>query len=77
MSVNRKFLKDKLVATISISDMFATNQNNFTYNQGSIDASGYRQSDTRRVGLNLRYNFGIRKKEEQRSMFNVEPPVIN
>ena len=77
MSVNRKFLKDKFVATISISDMFATNQNNFTYNQGSIDASGYRQSDTRRVGLNLRYNFGIRKKEEQRSMFNVEPPVIN
>ncbi len=77
MSVNRKFLKDKLVATISINDMFATNRNNFTIQQGSVNASGYRQSDTRRVGLNLRYNFGIRKKEETRNMFNVEPPVIN
>jgi hypothetical protein len=77
MSVNRKFLKDKLTATISISDMFATNRNNFTIQQGSVNANGFRQSDTRRLGLNLRYNFGIRKKEETRNMFNVEPPVIN
>jgi len=77
MSVNRKFLKDKLTATISISDMFATNRNNFTIQQGSVNANGFRESDTRRVGFNLRYNFGIRKKEEQKSMFNVEPPAIN
>jgi len=77
MSVNRKFLKDKLTATISISDMFATNRNNFTIQQGSVNANGFRESDTRRAGLNLRYNFGIRKKEEQKSMFNVEPPAIN
>jgi len=77
MSVNRKFLKDKLTATLSISDMFATNRNNFTIQQGSVNANGFRESDTRRVGLNLRYNFGIRKKEEQKSMFNVEPPAIN
>ena len=62
-SINRKFLKEKLVVTLSISDMFATNKNNFTIKQGSVNASGFRQSDTRRVGINLRYNFGIRKKE--------------
>lgn len=77
MSVNRKFLKDNLTATISISDMFATNRNNFSIQQGSVNANGFRQSDTRRVGLNLRYNFGIKKKEEARNMFNVEPPAIN
>ena len=76
-SVNRKFMKDKLVATISISDMFATNRNNFTIEQGSIKASGFRQADTRRLGLNLRYNFGIRKKEENKNIFNVEPPISN
>ena len=76
-SVNRKFLKDKLVATISLSDLFATNKNNFTINQGSVNASGFRQSDTRRIGINLRYNFGIRKKEENKSIFNVEPPISN
>lgn len=63
-SVNRKFLKDKLIVTLSMNDIFATNKNNFTIKQGSINASGYRQSDTRRFGINLRYNFGIRKKEE-------------
>lgn len=76
-SVNRKFLKDKLVVTLSLSDMFATNKNNFTINQGSVNASGFRQSDTRRVGINLRYNFGTRKKEENTNMFNAEPPVNN
>ena len=76
-SINRKFLKDKLVLTVSLSDMFATNKNNFTINQGSINASGFRQADTRRVGINLRYSFGIRKKEESTNMFNVEPPASN
>ena len=74
-SINRKFLKDKLIATVSLSDMFASNKNNFTINQGSINAYGYRQSDTRRFGINFRYNFGIRKKEEGANMFNAEAPV--
>lgn len=76
-SVNRKFIKDKLVAAISISDLFASNKNNFTIQQGSVNANGFRQSDTRRVGINLRYNFGIRKKEETKNIFNVEPPIPN
>lgn len=73
-SVNRKFFKEKLIATISLNDMFATNRNNFILKQGSVNASGFRQSDTRRFGLNLRYNFGIRKKEDSNNMFNVESP---
>ena len=73
-SVNRKFMKDKLVATLSISDMFATNKNNFQIRQGTVDARGYRQADTRRIGINLRYNFGLRKKEENGEMFQSDPP---
>ncbi|MEO7924407.1 MAG: TonB-dependent receptor [Chitinophagaceae bacterium] len=76
-SVNRKFMKDKLVITASISDMFASNKNNFSMSQGSVTASGFRQSDTRRFGLNFRYNFGIRKKEDNNNLFNAEPPVSN
>ncbi len=76
-SINRKFLKEKLVITLSLSDVFATNKNNFSIQQGSINATGFRQSDTRRVGINLRYNFGIRKKEENKNIFNVEPPIPN
>ena len=50
-----------------------TNNNRFTIKQGSVNASGYREGDTRRYGLNIRYNFGFRKKEENGNMFNVEP----
>lgn len=71
-SVNRKFLKDKLVVTLSVNDIFRTNKNEFAIRQGSVNAYGLRQSDTRRFGINLRYNFGIRKKEENSNMFNVD-----
>ncbi len=76
-SVNRKFLKDKLVVTLSLSDMFATNQNSFVLKQGSVNVEGFRRSDTRRVGINIRYNFGMRKKESNNAIFNTEPPLTN
>jgi hypothetical protein len=74
-SINRKFLKDKLVVTLSLSDMFSTNKNEFVITQGSIHATGFRQSDTRRLGLNLRYNFGIKKKDDSSTLFNTDPPI--
>jgi iron complex outermembrane receptor protein len=72
-SINRQFLQQKLTVTLSMVDIFATNKNNFSINQGSVNASGFRQADTRRFGVNIRYNFGIRKKEEN-NIFNVESP---
>ena len=76
-SVNRKFLKDKLIVTLNMSDIFATNKNNFTIQQGSVSASGYRQADTRRFGINIRYNFGIRKKEDNNMLDVVSPEKTN
>jgi iron complex outermembrane recepter protein len=73
-SINRRFLKDKLTVTMSVNDMFRTNKNEFTLQQGSVNASGFRQGDTRRFGLNLRYNFGIRKKEENNEVINADTP---
>ncbi|MGZ3938664.1 MAG: outer membrane beta-barrel protein [Flavisolibacter sp.] len=72
-SINRQFLKQKLTITLSANDIFKTNKNEFTINQGSIHATGVREGDTRRFGVNVRYNFGIRKKEEN-NLFNVESP---
>jgi hypothetical protein len=59
-------LKKKVTVSLSVQDIFYTNQNEFVLNQGSVNATGNRVADTRRFGLNLRYNFGIRKKEEQK-----------
>ncbi len=71
MSVNRQFFKRKLTVTLNVRDMFFTNNNSFVIMQGSVNASGSRVSDTRRFGLNLRYNFGIKKKKEDGD-FNTE-----
>lgn len=73
-SINRMFFKQKLTVTISANDIFRTNKTEFSIAQGSTNASGMRQGDTQRFGLNFRYNFGIRKKEENTNMFNIESP---
>ncbi|RYU93289.1 outer membrane beta-barrel family protein [Emticicia agri] len=72
LNINRQFLNKKLMITLSMNDVFYTNKNHFTINQGSISAFGFRQGDTRRVGLNVRYNFGFRKREERNNPFNFE-----
>jgi iron complex outermembrane recepter protein len=74
-SINRQFYKKKLTVTLSLNDLFFTNNNTFTIQQGTVSASGFRQADTKRFVINLRYNFGIRKKEENSNEgFNTESP---
>ena len=73
-SINRQFLKQKLTVTISVNDIFYSNKNDFTISQGSVSASGHRLADTRRFGLNVRYNFGVRKKEEKNELLNMDSP---
>lgn len=77
INVNRKFFKQKLTVTLSVNDVLFTNKNEFTINQGSVNASGYREADSRRFGVNLRYNFGWRKKEEEKNMFDLQPQSTN
>ncbi|WP_266368132.1 outer membrane beta-barrel protein [Tellurirhabdus rosea] len=74
VSLNRKFMKDKLLLTLTGNDIFFTNFYRFNIQQGTVTASGLRRNDTRRIGLTLRYNFGIRKREERVNMFNVDVP---
>jgi iron complex outermembrane recepter protein len=70
-SVNRKLMKDKLSLSLSVTDIFYSNNNRFIVNQGDVAAQGSRATDSRRYGINLSYNFGVRKKEEHPSMFDI------
>jgi hypothetical protein len=72
MSINRYFLDRKLQITLNANDLFYTNRNTFILNQGSIRAEGIRKGDTRRIGFNLRYNLGFKKKEEGQNPFNID-----
>ncbi|RYF84722.1 MAG: TonB-dependent receptor, partial [Chitinophagaceae bacterium] len=66
MGISQQLFNKKVTLNLSTQDLFYTNKSEFLLTQGSVNASGVRMSDTRRFGLNLRYNFGIRKKEEQK-----------
>ena len=73
-SINRHFFKQKFTVTLSVNDIFYTNKNDFTIDQPTVQANGRRYADSQRFGLNLRYNFGIRKKEEKNDIFNIGVP---
>ena len=58
-----------------MNDIFFTNKNTFTLRQGSIYAKGFRENDTRRFGINIRYNFGIKPKEQKLGMLDSDVKV--
>lgn len=74
-SLNRQFLNKKLTVTVSMNDIFFTNKNTFTLRQGSIYAVGLRESDSRRWGINIRYNFGVKPKEQKMDMLDTDVKV--
>ena len=74
-SLNRQFLNKKLTVTLSMNDIFFTNKNTFTLRQGNIYAVGFRENDTRRFGINIRYNFGIKPKEQKLDMLDSDMKV--
>jgi len=69
-TINRQFLKKKLTITASYNDFLFTNKNNFVLKQGTQNAVGYRATDSRRLGVSLRYNFGIKPKENKMDMLD-------
>jgi len=73
LSVNRRFMNDRLTLTLNASDVLFTNKFNFRINQGSMVARGFQYRDSRRFGFNLRYNFGRKKHTE--NGFNPDMPA--
>lgn len=66
LSANKSILKKKANIIISINDVLHTNQVSFRLNQGNVSATGSRINDTRRLGITLRYNFGLSKPKENK-----------
>lgn len=66
LSANKSILKKKANIILSINDVFRTNRITFKLNQGPVSASGTRFNDTRRIGITLRYNFGLNKQKENK-----------
>ena len=68
--LNQELLNGKLNINLNMNDVLRTMKVQFSLNQGSILSNGERYSDNQRIGLSVRYNFGIKRKEEKPGMFN-------
>lgn len=73
--LNQSFLNRRLNITLSARDVFRTMVTHFEFNRGSMSTIGDRYTDNRRFGINIRYNFGIRDKEERKEMFDFEQEI--
>ena len=74
LSLTQTFLNKKLTIGLICRDIFKTMNYKFKYNQGNINSTGNRISDSRWFGMNIRYNFGIGKKDEKKSIPAFEEP---
>lgn len=64
--LTQTLLKKKLTITLSGRDILRTMVTKFSLDQGYISTTGDRYSDNQRFGFNIRYNFGVKKKDERK-----------
>lgn len=74
VSANKSLFKKKVNLIVSISDLLRTNKAVFQFNRNGQHVTGTRINDSRRLGISLRYNFGIKPKEEKEKKNNYEAP---
>jgi hypothetical protein len=72
MGITQNFLDKKLSITLNTRDILNTMNTKFVYNQGTINSSGNKIPDTRWVGFNIRYNFGLDKKSDKKEFPSFE-----
>lgn len=72
ITANQAILKKKMNVILSVNDLLRTNHYSFKLQQAAIIANGTRANDSRRVGITLRYNFGLKPKEEKQAI-SAEP----
>lgn len=70
--LNQSFLNKKLTVSLNARDVLRTMVTQFSLNQGTIVSSGSRYADNQRFGINIRYNFGISKKENKKNPMGFE-----
>lgn len=68
---NKIILKKKFNVILSVNDIFRTNVQNFSIDVPMFAANGQQYSDTRRVGIALKYNFGLKPKPEKKQGFDI------
>ena len=74
-SANKSILNKKMNVIVTVNDIFKTNINRFVINQPNFVADGFRFNDRRRLGIALKYNFGLKPKIEKKQGFEIPQDV--
>jgi hypothetical protein len=74
INLTKTLKENRFSITVAGNDILRTMKFDLALQQGNIFATGTRFSDSRRFGLTLRYNFGIKPKEKKESMFEQKVP---
>jgi iron complex outermembrane recepter protein len=72
ISISQSLFNNRLNITLNARDILKTMVTKFELTQGSIYTYGDRYADNQRFGINVRYNFGMKKKNEKRDMQHLE-----
>ena len=65
MGISQTLFKKKLTITINARDILHTMLTKFSLQQGQISTYGDRYMDNQRFGINIRYAFGMKKKDDR------------
>jgi iron complex outermembrane recepter protein len=76
-SANKSFFKKKMNVIISANDILKTNRQQFNVDVPRFIANGLQYNDVRRVGIALRYSFGLKPKPEPAQRFGAVPQDTN
>lgn len=63
--ISQTFMHQKLIITINARDVFHSMRTGFELNIGSTQTMGDRYTDNQRIGINVRFNFGLGKRENR------------
>ncbi len=70
--ITQTLLNKNLTITINARDILRTMTTEFKLNKGAIQTIGDRYSDNQRFGVNIRYNFGIGKRNTKKGLNGFE-----
>ncbi|HOZ29620.1 MAG TPA: TonB-dependent receptor [Bacteroidales bacterium] len=66
VGIRQTFFDDKLTIGIQARDILGTMKVGYEINQGLINAWGDRYTDNRQIGINIRYSFGLNKRDDKK-----------
>lgn len=72
LGLRQSYLNNKLTINIRFRDLLRSMNVKYSIHQGNVNAWGNRYTDNQAISINIRYNFGIGRKNDYKNMMQLE-----